>query len=152
MSRARMTSGPHFDSPSGLVSGEIALPGGLPPEEPEPDAEVDSRTWRTDLLPGPAIPESSLAGDAPGAWNLYVDGVRVADTAEPLTNGQAHDWARAQLGEGVRFEPALADHAAEHHLRHGRGIDWVANPWPSRLHGLRSELTAPAEVEREVQA
>lgn len=77
---------------------------------------VDRRLWRTELL---------ARGDG---WSLHVDGRPIANTSEPLTNGQAHDWARQQLGEGVRFEPVLMDPYAERQLAEGNRIDWVANP------------------------
>ena len=92
--------------------------------ERTPDREPDPKFWRTELLaPGPY-------GDPPGHWTLWVDGQPIASTAAPLANSGAHDWARAQLGEGVRFEPVVFDDVAEQALREGRALDWCANSMP----------------------
>ena len=95
-----------------------------PTLERAPDRQPDPRFWRTELLaPGPH-------GDPPEHWTLHVDGQLVASTSARLSNGEAHDWARAQLGEGVRFEPVVFDDLAEQALREGRALDWCANPMP----------------------
>lgn len=59
-------------------------------------------------------------GDAPCGgpitWALYIDGVVVGRTDEPLTDEAAQAWARRLTGEGVGFQ-----------LAHRAGGYWLAD-------------------------
>lgn len=56
--------------------------------------------------PDHAVYRTELSQQPGGAWRLSIDGVPVAETTdsgEPLDQDAAQEWARRQMGEGVRF-------------------------------------------------
>ncbi|MGH3628599.1 MAG: hypothetical protein ACRDRL_14340 [Sciscionella sp.] len=64
-------------------------------------ALAENRPSRTELIWAPAV--GSAWSEQPG-WTLYIDGTRVANTAEDLSAEAAQRWANTRLNEGMSWQ------------------------------------------------